>query len=94
MIKRKVTLTVDDEMYTYFSKYFEGNLIEAVNNALEKYLRDAMHRKKMLAWLDSLEEELGPPSPEAVADVQACMKEMQGYGRQAAEEWYKELKAL
>jgi hypothetical protein len=94
MIKRKVTLTVDDEIFTYFSKYFSGELFEAVNDALEKHLHETMHRRKVLTIFHEPQWELGPPTPESEALAQSVMDEMAEYNRQAVKERLRELKAL
>lgn len=62
MNKRRVTLNLDEDVVAAL-EHVEGKSLSSVaNDALRDAVAAESHRMALLRWLDSLDDEFGPPS--------------------------------
>lgn len=79
MSKRRVTLTLDEDIIEAFQQHDARSLSAAVNEALREAIESENHRKAALKWLDDLNAEYGKATPEEQAENEAWLDEI-GFG--------------
>lgn len=78
MKKRRITLSLDEDVVEALES-LEGRSLSAVaNQALREAVEVAAHRRALLEWLDELDEKHGRATPEEQAEVQAFIDEVFG----------------
>lgn len=78
MNKRRVTLNLDEDLAEALESV-EGRSMSAVaNDALRQAIAAEAHRMALGRWLDSLDDELGPPSPADLAAADRLLDEAEG----------------
>jgi hypothetical protein len=76
MRKRRVTLSLDEDVVEALEAIDGPSLSAVANDALREVAAAAAHRRAMLAWLDELDAELGAPTPQQVAEAEALLEEL------------------
>lgn len=78
MAKRKITVTVDEEIIEEARRLGVDNLSAVVNEALAAHVERAARRAALRELLDTWEEKFGPPSEEDMAEARAAWDEADG----------------
>lgn len=78
MAKRKITVTVDEDVVALVQRESPDNLSAVVNEALAEYAERLARRVAMAEWLDDLDVKYGPVSDEAMAWARAAFDEADG----------------
>jgi hypothetical protein len=76
MAKRKITVTVDEELVDLAHSFGEEKLSAVVNAALAEHVERLGRLATLRQLLDRWEAEAGPVSPEARADAAAAFDEI------------------
>ena len=76
MAKRKITVTVDDELVEIVQAAGGESLSATVNAALAAHVERLGRRDALRARLDEWERRLGPVSAAAAADARAAFDEL------------------
>lgn len=86
MAKRKITVTVDEEIVEQAHLLGVESLSAVVNEALTVHVERLARRAALRELLDTWEREFGPVSEAAAADARAAFDELDGVaeGRGAA----------
>lgn len=86
MAKRKITVTVDEELVAQAHLLGVESLSAVVNQALAAHVERLARRAALRQLLDNWERELGPVSDVAAAEARATFDELDGTaeGRGAA----------
>jgi Arc/MetJ-type ribon-helix-helix transcriptional regulator len=79
MSKRRVTLTLDEDLVEAFQQRKGRSLSAVVNAALREAMESENHRKAALRWLDELNAKYGKATPEEQAENEAWLDEI-GFG--------------
>jgi len=79
MSKRRVTLTLDEDLVEAFQHREGRSLSAVVNAALREAMESENHRKAALKWLDELNTKYGKATPEETAEIDAWLDEI-GFG--------------
>jgi hypothetical protein len=80
MTKRRVTLSLDEDVVALLKSTKDRSMSSVANEALrkafatEEHSQEA-HRQALLAWLDELDERWGPPTPEDYAWAKKVLDE-------------------
>jgi len=82
MSKRRVTLTLDEDIIAAFQQRDVRSLSAAVNAALREAIEAENHRKAALKWLQELNAKYGKATPEEQAENEAWLDEI-GFGKSA-----------
>lgn len=77
MAKRKITVTVDEELVELVHELGEERLSAVVNTALSEYVERLGRLASLRSLLDRWEEEAGPVSKEAKAEAAAAFDEFE-----------------
>jgi hypothetical protein len=77
MAKRKITVTVDEELVDQLQAAGE-NVSAVVNDALATHFEALARRAALGSLLDQLDAELGPPSEAAMERARAAFAELDG----------------
>jgi Arc/MetJ-type ribon-helix-helix transcriptional regulator len=80
MSKRRVTLTLDEDIIEAFQQRHARSLSAAVNAALREAIESENHRQAALKWLNKLNAKYGRATPEEEAEVEAWLDEI-GFGK-------------
>jgi Arc/MetJ-type ribon-helix-helix transcriptional regulator len=80
MSKRRVTLTLDEDLVEAFQQREGRSLSAVVNAALREAIESENHRKAALKWLDELNARYGKATPEEQAENEAWLDEI-GFGK-------------
>jgi uncharacterized protein (DUF4415 family) len=80
MSKRRVTLTLDEDLVEAFQQREGRSLSAVVNAALREAIESENHRKAALKWLDELNAKYGKATPEEQAENEAWLDEI-GFGK-------------
>lgn len=78
MAKRKITVTVDEELVDRARTLSDEPLSRLVNAALAEHVRLLAHHDALREWVEEIERQQGPPSPGALADAEAAFEEAAG----------------
>jgi Arc/MetJ-type ribon-helix-helix transcriptional regulator len=76
MSKRRVTLTLDEDIIEAFQQLEGRSLSAVVNAALREAIASENHRKAALKWLDDLNTKYGKGTPEEAAEIDAWLDEI------------------
>lgn len=76
MGKRKITVTVDEELVALAQRLDDDTLSGTVNAALRVHLHRLARREALRELLDTWEAEHGPVSEEAAAEARAAFDEL------------------
>lgn len=76
MSKRRVTLTLDEDLVEAFQQREGRSLSAVVNAALREAMESENHRKAALRWLDELNAKYGKATPEEQAENEAWLDEI------------------
>jgi Arc/MetJ-type ribon-helix-helix transcriptional regulator len=79
MSKRRVTLTLDEDIIEAFRQHDARSLSAAVNEALREAIESENHRKAALKWLEELNAKYGKATPEEAAEIEAWLDDI-GFG--------------
>jgi post-segregation antitoxin (ccd killing protein) len=78
MAKRKITVTVDEELVAQAQQLGEANLSAVVNEALGRHVERLVRQAALRRLLDAWDNEFGPvPEPEVEA-ARAAFDELDG----------------
>jgi hypothetical protein len=80
MTKRRVTLTLDEDLIEAFEQRSARSLSAAVNESLRQSIESDNHRKAALTWLAELDAKYGKATPEEQAENEAWLDEI-GFGK-------------
>lgn len=78
MGKRKITVTVDEEIVEEARRFGDPQLSTVVNNALADHVEDLARRAALKELLDTWDDEYGHVGPEDAAAAQAAFDELDG----------------
>lgn len=84
MAKRKITVTVDEDLVDLIHELGEERLSTVVNTALADHVERLERLASLRSLLDRWEEEAGPVSAEAKAEAAAAFDEFEDDVRIAA----------
>ncbi len=76
MAKRKLTITIDDDLYDDLQSTSSDNVSAMVNDALRQQLKLRNQMRALKSLLDEWEERLGPIPAEAIAEADALFDEL------------------
>ncbi len=76
MAKRKITVTVDEELVVQAQRLGEAHLSAVVNNALEQHVERLARRAALRALLNTWDAEYGPVSDEHAAAARDAFAEL------------------
>jgi post-segregation antitoxin (ccd killing protein) len=79
MSKRRVTLTLDEDLIEALQQRSARSLSAAANASLRQAIESDNHRKAALAWLAELNAKYGEATPEEQAENEAFLTEI-GFG--------------
>ena len=79
MSKRRITLTLDEDLLEALTHTGRRSLSAAVNASLRRAIDSENHRKAALAWLGELDAKYGSASPAEQAENEAFLDEI-GFG--------------
>lgn len=79
MSKRRVTLTLDEDIVEALRQREARSLSAVVNAALREAIESDNHRKAALKWLDELNAKYGKATPAEAAEIDAWLDEI-GFG--------------
>jgi hypothetical protein len=85
MNKRRVTLNLDVEVVEALEALGGRSLSAVANRTLRDALAVEAHRAALGRWLDELDRELGPPTPEELARADQVLEEALALRRDSAE---------
>ena len=77
MTKRRVTLSLDQDVAEALEAVSGRSMSAVANDALREALAAEAHRVALRAWLDELDEKHGAPSPEQFAAADALLEAVQ-----------------
>ncbi len=77
MTKRRVTLSLDQDVIEALEAVSGRSMSAVANEALRDALAAEAHRAALREWLDELDEKYGAPSPEQFAAADALLKVVQ-----------------
>ena len=80
MKKRRITLSLDEDVVEALEGVGARSVSAAANDALRAAVAIDAHRRALLAWLDELDERHGAPTPEHLAAADAVLDEASGAG--------------
>ncbi len=75
MSKRRVTLTIDEDLLTALQNLTGRSMSASVNDALRDTLERQGHHRALLGWLDALDAEHGAPTDQDRAAARALLAE-------------------
>lgn len=78
MTKRRITISLDDDILTALEELDGPNLSAVASELLQAGVATRAHQRAMTDWLDGLDAELGAPSAEHVAAADAVLDEASG----------------
>jgi Arc/MetJ family transcription regulator len=79
MVKRKITVTVDEEIVDEVRRFGGTQQLSAVvNDALAEHVENLARTEALREMLDAWEGELGPVSEEDTAKARAAFDELDG----------------
>lgn len=78
MAKRKITVTVDEELVEALKQLGGESVSAVVNRALSEHIERLERREALGRMLDDWDRELGPTSPESEASAKAAFDELDG----------------
>jgi uncharacterized protein (DUF4415 family) len=73
LMKKRITLSLDDDIVEALQARGARSLSAAANEALREAIADDAHRAALLAWLDELDAARGAPAPEQLAAADALL---------------------
>lgn len=79
MSKRRVTLTLDEDLVEAFQQREGRSLSAVVNAVLREEIESENHRKAAMRWLEDLDAKYGKATPEESAEIEAWLDEI-GFG--------------
>jgi Arc/MetJ-type ribon-helix-helix transcriptional regulator len=77
MSKRRITLSLDEDIVEALEAWGERSLSAAANAALRDAVAKEAHHRVLLEWLDELDEEWGKPTPDELAEADAVLDELE-----------------
>jgi hypothetical protein len=80
MSKRRVTLTLDDDLIQALQQLHAPSLSAAANASLRQAIESDNHRKAAGRWLDELDARYDTATPEEQAENEAFLDEI-GFGK-------------
>lgn len=83
MTKRRVTLTLDEDVIEALRRRDARSLSAAANESLREALEAYQHRAAAVRWLQDLDDRYGAATPAERADNEAWLDEI-GFGRSGA----------
>jgi len=72
-MKKRITLSLDDDIVEALQARGARSLSAAANEALREAITDDAHRTALLAWLDELDAAHGAPSAAQLAAADALL---------------------
>jgi predicted transcriptional regulator len=72
-MKKRITLSLDDDIVEALQARGARSLSAAANEALREAIADDAHRAALLAWLDELDATHGPPASGQLAAADALL---------------------
>jgi hypothetical protein len=72
-MKKRITLSLDEDLVEALQARGGRSLSAAANEALREAIADDAHRTALLAWLDELDALRGAPSTEQLAAADALL---------------------
>ena len=78
MAKRKITVTVDEELVERAKRLGGQNVSAVVNQALGEHVERLERHEAMTRMIDDWDRELGPTSPASQARAKAAFDELDG----------------
>lgn len=78
MKKRRVTLSLDEDVVEALEAIGGRSMSAVANDALREALELEAHRRALLRWLDELNERYGAPTPEDYAWADEVLDEVAG----------------
>jgi Arc/MetJ-type ribon-helix-helix transcriptional regulator len=78
MKKRRVTLSLDEDVVEGLEALRARSMSAAANDTLRQALRTEAHRRALLRWLDELDARHGTATPPEAALVEELLDELQG----------------
>lgn len=72
-MKKRITLSLDDDLVEALLARRARSLSAAANEALREAIAEDAHRAALLAWLDELDAVRGAPSAEQLAAADAVL---------------------
>ncbi len=78
MTKRRITISLDDDVLTALEELDGPNLSAVASELLRAGVADRAHQRAMTDWLDDLDAELGAPSADHVSTADALLDEASG----------------
>jgi hypothetical protein len=73
LMKKRITLSLDDDIVEALQARGGRSLSAAANEALREAIADDAHRAALLAWLDELDAARGAPASEQLAAADALL---------------------
>lgn len=73
LMKKRITLSLDDDLVEALLARGARSLSAAANEALREAIAEDAHRAALLAWLDELDAVRGAPSAEQLAAADAVL---------------------
>lgn len=78
MRKRRVTLSLDEDLVEALAAVAGRSLSAVANAALRQAVTAEAHRAALLHWLDELDDQHGPPTPADLALADDLLDEAEG----------------
>lgn len=78
MAKRKITVTIDEELVDQLKNLGGENVSAVVNQALGEHVERLERLEALSRMIDDWDRELGPTSPESQASAKAAFDEVDG----------------
>jgi hypothetical protein len=73
LMKKRITLSLDEDIVEALQARGARSLSAAANDALREAIAEDAHRASLLAWLDELDAVRGAPSAEQLAAADALL---------------------
>jgi hypothetical protein len=73
LMKKRITLSLDDDIVEALQARGARSLSAAANEALREAIADDAHRAALIAWLDELDAARGAPAAEQLAAADALL---------------------
>jgi len=84
MAKRRITITIDDDVLEALEGLGGTNLSATASDLLRQGVVARAHQAALLDWLDQLDEEHGAPSAAHEAAAEALLDEAEGLAARAS----------
>lgn len=77
MSKRRITLSLDEDVVEALEAWGERSLSAAANTALREAVAKETHHRALLGWLDELDQQYGVPSADERAEAARLLDDLE-----------------